>query len=64
MTNEQLCALAKQGDTDAQNQLKNAIDDFLYDEVMAKQKINLTTAQMDEIIERLITLARNRSMRS
>lgn len=51
-------------DADAQNQLKNAIDDFLYDEVMAKQKINLTTAQMDEIIERLITLARNRSMRS
>ena len=51
-------------DADAQNQLKNAIDDFLYDEVMAKQKINMTTAQMDEIIERLITLARNRSMRS
>ncbi len=51
-------------DFDAQNQLKNAIDDFLYDEVKAKQKIDLTTTQMDEIIEQLITLARNRSMRS
>lgn len=51
-------------DPDAQNQLKNAIDDFLYDEVKAKQKIDLTTMQMDEIIEQLITLARNRSMRS
>lgn len=51
-------------DMDAQNQLKNAIDDFLYDEVKAKQKIDLTTTQMDEIIEQLITLARNRSMRS
>ena len=51
-------------DMDAQNQLKNAIDDFLYDEVKAKQKIDLTTTQMDEIIEQLITLARNRSMPS
>ena len=49
-------------DMDALNQLKNAIDDFLYDEVKAKQKIDLTTSQMDEIIERLILLARNRSM--
>ena len=50
-------------DSDAQNQLKNAIDDYLYDEIKAKQGITLAPGQMDEIIDKLITLAKNRDSR-
>ncbi|MGE4565628.1 MAG: restriction endonuclease subunit R, partial [Victivallaceae bacterium] len=50
-------------DADAQNQLIDAIDDFLYDEINAKQDFALTTEQMDEVIEKLMTLAKNRDNR-
>jgi type I restriction enzyme R subunit len=38
----------------------NEIDDYLYDEVKGRQGIDLTTAEMDEIIEKTMQLARHR----
>ena len=47
-------------DADAQKRTINDIDDFLYDEIKGTRGIELTTAQMDEIIERSMQLARHR----
>ena len=47
-------------DLDAQRRTMNEIDDYLYDEVKGRQDIALTTAEMDEIIEKTIQLARHR----
>lgn len=47
-------------DLDAQRRTMNEIDDYLYDEVKERQGIALTTAEMDEIIERTMQLARHR----
>ncbi|GIK45054.1 MAG: DEAD/DEAH box helicase [Betaproteobacteria bacterium] len=47
-------------DLDAQRRTMNEIDDYLYDEVKGRQGIALTTAEMDEIIEKTMQLARYR----
>lgn len=47
-------------DLDAQRRTMNEIDDYLYDEVKGRQGIDLTTAEMDEIIEKTMQLARHR----
>ncbi|MEK7297690.1 MAG: type I restriction enzyme endonuclease domain-containing protein, partial [Planctomycetota bacterium] len=48
-------------DADAQKRTINDIDDFLYDEIKGTRGIELTTTQMDEIIERSMQLARHRT---
>jgi len=47
------------GDLDAQNKVKNEIDDHLYDEVMPKVKI--TEEQMNGIIDKVMRVAQSRS---
>lgn len=47
-------------DLDAQRRTMNEIDDYLYDEVKGVRGIALSTAQMDEIIEKTMQLARHR----
>jgi len=47
-------------DLDAQRQTMNEIDDYLYDEVRSARGIELTTEEMDEIIEKAMQLARHR----
>jgi type I restriction enzyme R subunit len=47
-------------DIDAQKRAMNDIDDYLYDVVRGERGIELTTDQMDEIIEKSIQLARHR----
>ncbi|MBI5306786.1 MAG: hypothetical protein HZB37_00175, partial [Planctomycetes bacterium] len=48
-------------DAEAQKRTINDIDDFLYDEIKGTRGIELTTGQMDEIIERSMQLARHRT---
>lgn len=48
-------------DLDAQRRTMNDIDDYLYDEVKGRRGIALTTAEMDEIIEKTMQLARHRT---
>ena len=45
---------------DAQRRTMNDMDDYLYDEIRGKRGIALTTAEMDEIINRSMQLARHR----
>jgi type I restriction enzyme R subunit len=47
-------------DVDAQNKVIDAIEDYLYDEVKAAQGVMLTLAQIDELIERTMQVARAR----
>nr|VFK43294.1 MAG: type I restriction enzyme, R subunit [Candidatus Kentron sp. TC] len=47
-------------DADAIKQVMNEIDDYLYDEIKATQEIELSSDQMDEIIEKIIEIARCR----
>lgn len=47
-------------DLDAQRRTMNEIDDYLYDEVKGNRDIALTTAEMDEIIDKTMQLARHR----
>ncbi len=49
-------------DLDAQNKVKNDIEDYLYDEVRIKNGINLATEHMDEIIERSMKVAMHRTL--
>jgi len=44
---------------DVQNEMRNAIDDLLY-ETRAKKEVPLTPQDMDEIIERALDIAKNR----
>ena len=46
-------------DYDAQKVAQNDIDDFLYDQVNDKYGAELSTEQMDEIIEKTMRIARN-----
>ncbi len=46
--------------TDIQNQMKAEIEDYLFDEVEAKQNVNIETAMLDEMLDNLIELARRR----
>jgi len=48
-------------DEDAQKQVVNDIDDYLYDEVRTARGIALSLDQMDEIIEKVLQVARHRS---
>lgn len=48
-------------DEDAQNQVINEIDDYLFDEVKGKRSVELSLEQMDEIIEKAMKVAKNRS---
>ena len=45
---------------DAQRRTMNDLDDYLYDEIRGSRDIKLTTEQMDEIINRVMQLARHR----
>ncbi len=47
-------------DSDAQKQAMNDIDDYLFDHVKGERKVDLDLAQMDEIIERTLQVARHR----
>ncbi len=48
-------------DPDAGNNVENAIDDYLHDEIKYKHGVPLSVEQMDEIIEKLMRVARRRS---
>ncbi len=48
-------------DTDSQKSVENDIDDYLHDEVKAKFDIALDGDQMDEIISKVMDIARSRS---
>ncbi len=47
-------------DLDTQKQAMNDIDDYLYDEIRGARGIQLSTGQMDEIIDKSMQLARHR----
>ena len=47
-------------DLDAQRQTMNEIDDYLYDDIKGRQRIALSTAEMDGIIDKAMQLARHR----
>ena len=48
-------------DLDAKNNVKNAIDDYLHDEIKYKLGVPLSVEQMDEVIEKLMRVASRRS---
>ncbi|WP_394538331.1 type I restriction endonuclease subunit R [Lysobacter enzymogenes] len=47
-------------DVDAQRQAMNQIDDYLYDEAQERLGLALSEAEMDDVLERTMQLARNR----
>lgn len=48
-------------DEDAQKQVVNEIDDYLYDELKTNRGIELSLDQMDDIIEKVLQVAKHRS---
>ena len=50
-------------DEDAQKQAVNEIDDYLYDELKTVRGIELSLDQMDDIIEKVLQVAKHRSYR-
>ena len=48
-------------DEDAQKQVVNEIDDYLYDELKTNRGIELSLDQMDDIIEKVLVVAKHRS---
>ncbi|NOY69976.1 MAG: type I restriction endonuclease subunit R [Deltaproteobacteria bacterium] len=48
-------------DEDAQKQSVNEIDDYLYDELKTEKGIELSLDQMDDIIEKVLQVAKHRS---
>jgi type I restriction enzyme, R subunit len=48
-------------DEDIVKQTINDIDDYLYDEIKGKNRIDITIEQMDEIIEKVMQIAKHRS---
>ncbi|WP_006524128.1 type I restriction enzyme endonuclease domain-containing protein [Desulfoscipio gibsoniae] len=50
-------------DEDAQKQVINEIDDYLFDEVKGNRGVEITLDQMDELIEKAMQVARYRSVR-
>lgn len=50
-------------DPDAQNRVRNDLDDYLYDVVRDERGVRLTPEQQDEIIESVMRVARSRSAR-
>jgi len=64
----ELCAILQRNwkvsfwdDEDAKKRVINDIDDYLYDEVKGETGFNLSLEQMDEIIDKSLRLARDRS---
>ncbi|NCC51274.1 MAG: restriction endonuclease subunit R, partial [Spartobacteria bacterium] len=49
-------------DEDAQKQAVNEIDDYLYDELKTERGIELSLDQMDDIIEKVLQVAKFRMM--
>ncbi len=49
-------------DEDAKNAAKNDIDDYLFDIIKGKKGVILNTKQMDNIIEKTLTVAKHRSL--
>jgi type I restriction enzyme R subunit len=45
---------------DVHNQMKIEIEDYLFDEIQAKQGVQINTVMLDEILDNLIELARRR----
>jgi len=50
-------------DEDAKKAAMNDIDDYLFDVIKGEMKIELSTEQMDNIIEKTLTVARHRSLK-
>jgi type I restriction enzyme, R subunit len=51
-----------QADVDVQNEIRNAMDDFLYDEVKGKYGIySLDAAKMDRVIDNALAIARRQA---
>jgi type I restriction enzyme R subunit len=48
-------------DEDAQKQVVNEIDDYLFDEIKNGKGIELSLDQMDEIIEKVLQVSKHRS---
>jgi len=48
-------------DEDAQKQAVNEIEDYLYDELKKAREIELSPDQMDDIIEKVLQVAKHRS---
>jgi type I restriction enzyme R subunit len=48
-------------DDDAQKQAVNEIDDYLYDELKTERGVELSLDQMDDIIEKVLQVAKHRS---
>ncbi|NIA19262.1 MAG: hypothetical protein GWP07_02355, partial [Xanthomonadaceae bacterium] len=48
-------------DENAQKQTINEIDDYLYDELKTERGIELSLDQMDDIIEKVLQVAKQRS---
>lgn len=48
-------------DDDAQKQVVNEIDDYLFDEVKSGKGVDLSLSQMDDIIEKVLLVAKHRS---
>lgn len=46
--------------TDVHNKMKAAIEDYLFDELAPKHNVRLKAPDLDEILDRLIELARQR----
>lgn len=51
-------------DEDAQKQAVNEIDDYLYDELKTERGIELSLDQMDDIIEKVMQVAKHRSYKN
>jgi len=47
--------------TDVLNDMRNAIEDYLFDEIEPKQNIRFSNVELDEIIEQVIDIARKRA---
>lgn len=50
-------------DLDAQNRVRNEMDDYLYDEVRDTRGVGLTVEQQDAIIDQVVSVARSRAFR-
>ena len=50
-------------DEDAQKETVNEIDDYLYDDLKTKKGIELSLDNMDEIIEKVLQVAKHRTFK-
>jgi type I restriction enzyme R subunit len=46
---------------DVHNEMRNAIEDYLYDEIEPAQNIRFSNLELDEIIEQVVDIARKRA---